>query len=214
MKCKRETILTLAIVFFLQLISSSTTTALNKDEKRTHSSAKNLKTDSAMLDINNIDCWFQNDGSIGEDPVSGASGLFFPRGQRTLSIIYTSGLWFFAKVNGEVRSAVNCYGTEFQPGIILPDGTADDPSLEKYRVYKYNRGDGIDQEAIDQGCPEEVLGDQMVFCVYNDLNSPGRSWKSEPMGIEVRQTAFGYERPEPMGNIIFIKFQIVNKGTD
>ena len=175
---------------------------------------KTTVTDAAILDINNVACYFQNNGGFGENPETHRDGCYYPAGQTELSLIYTAGLWVVSEVNGQIRSAVNNYGSEFQPGQILSSGVADNPGDPKYKVYKFLKGETVDTEAIEQGCPETVLGDQMLFCVYNDLKSHEQMWKSEPIGLEVQQTAFAFDRPGALGNTLFIRYRIINKGTD
>jgi hypothetical protein len=174
--------------------------------------SKTLGKDSKIMDINMIECYVQNDGSFGENPQTGGSGLFYPKGQRNLAIIYTAGLWICGKIGEEYRSAVNCYGSEFQPGAILPDGTPDETTLEKYKIYMYHKGDVIEQEALDQGCPTEVLGDQMMFCVYNDIMDHSNVWGSPPIGVEVQQTVFAFNRTGALGHTIFMRYRVINKG--
>lgn len=166
-----------------------------------------------MLDVNSIACWIQNDGSIGENPSTGGDGFYYPSGQDELSLIYTGGIWVIGKVDGDIRSAVNSYGSEYQPGSVLPDGRADNPLAEKYHIYKYNKGDAVDAGAIAQGCPEEVLGDQMLFYVMNDFGSHDGMWGSLSLGIEVRQTAFAFDQAGALGNTIFLKYEIINRSS-
>ena len=111
-----------ALLIMLYASASAQEVCVDKPERPVR---KVMAKDAAVLDINNIDCWVQNDGSIGENPATGGDGFYFPAGQEELSIIYTAGLWLLGKVNGDIRSAVNCYGSEYQPGIILPDGMPD-----------------------------------------------------------------------------------------
>jgi hypothetical protein len=192
------------------LVSSAWSQECDKEIK--NRSNKTTAADAQLLDVNNIACYISNDGGFGEHPSTGGDGCYFPAGQTDLSLIYTAGLWVIGKVNGEVRSAVNCYGSEFQPGQILSPGVPDNPLDPKYKIYKYNKGDVIDTEAIDQGCPDSVLGDQMLFCVYNDLRDHAGMWGSQPIGLEVQQTAFAFNRQGALGNTIFIRYRIINKG--
>jgi hypothetical protein len=61
----------------------------------------------------------------------------------------------------------------------------------------------------------DVLGDQMLWCVYNDAD-PSRhvnlAGRSAPLGVEVQQTTFGYSAAGPLGNVVFLHFHITNKG--
>ncbi len=115
-------------------------------------------------------------------------------------------------VNGELRTACADYATEFQPGMILPNGRPDDAAKSEYKIYTYNKGDVVDQTALDQGCPSEVLGDKMMFCVFNDMTDHSNVFLTPPIGLEVTLTAFGFDRPGALGNTLFYKFKLTNKG--
>jgi len=45
--------------------------------------------DAKLLDINNIECWVSNRGGFGENPSTGSNGFYYPKGQRSLTMIYT-----------------------------------------------------------------------------------------------------------------------------
>ncbi len=47
--------------------------------------------DLAVLGVNQIDCYIQNNGKIGERSSSGGDGFFYPKGQRNTSILFTGG---------------------------------------------------------------------------------------------------------------------------
>ena len=166
------------------------------------------------LDINRIICYFRNDGHVGERRATGGDGLFYDTGQDSIPLIYSGGLWVVGKIDGEIRSAACYYTTEFQPGAILADGTAGDTASAEYRIYKYNRGETVDASAIAQGCPPEVIGDQMLFCVFNDMTDHKWVWVKRPIGLEVQMTAWAFDRPGALENTIFIKYRLVNKGTE
>lgn len=63
----------------------------------------------------------------------------------------------------------------------------------------------------------DVMGDQMLWCVFNDAdqtlhtNSAG---SSPPLGVEVQMTTFAFDRPGPLGNTVFVKYKIINKGNN
>ncbi len=61
----------------------------------------------------------------------------------------------------------------------------------------------------------DLLGDETVWCVYNDgLPSGDRSFTDvEPQGIDIRQTVWAYSTSGDLGNIIFVRYSIVNRGT-
>ena len=63
----------------------------------------------------------------------------------------------------------------------------------------------------------DMSGDQMVWCVYNDLDPDNHAGatdagNTDPMGVEIQQTTFGFNRLGPLGNTVFLRFKILNKG--
>ncbi|MDP4117333.1 MAG: hypothetical protein Q8903_14455, partial [Bacteroidota bacterium] len=60
----------------------------------------------------------------------------------------------------------------------------------------------------------DLIGDETVWCVYND-NVPAaqRTFTDvNPQGIEIRQTVYAYNSNSSIGNIIFVRYEIENKG--
>jgi hypothetical protein len=90
-----------------------------------------------FLDINNIFVPMRNNGISDIDINQQNSGLVFPKGSGKTAA-FTSGLLWGAKIPGDpqVRVGGTAYATGLQPGAILANGTADDPTLEKYRIYR------------------------------------------------------------------------------
>ena len=206
-----------SIWFFLLtllLVMSVGTALAEKNDQVKGRLNKPTTTDYKIIDINEIECFVQNSGPLAENPATGGDGFFYPKGQRTTSIIYTAGLWVLGKIDGDIRSAACQYSTEYQPGSILPDGTASDATSPEFVVYKYNKNEPIDQIAIDQGCPDHVIGDQMTFCVYNDLGSHAGVYTKAPIGIEVQQVAFAFNRTGALGKTIFVRYRFINKNKD
>ncbi len=193
--------------------------------------AKAMVASAKDINVNNIDMWVKNDGIFGSDPVTGQAGLYYPKGQRDKAVLYTGGLWVVGKINGKIRSAAADYATEYQPGLILPNGRPDDPTLPKYRVYKINKGDSADPNSphynkdyaewpVDQGAPVDsagnplMIGDQVLYCVYNDFADHANVWQLPPIGLEVHQLVWGYNQTGPLGNTVFMKFTFINKSAD
>ena len=90
-----------------------------------------------FLDINNIFVPMRNNGISDIDINQQNSGLVFPKGSGKTAA-FTSGLLWGATIPGDpqVRIGGVAYASGLQPGVILPDGTADDPTLDKYRIYR------------------------------------------------------------------------------
>jgi hypothetical protein len=81
------------------------------------------------------------------------------------------------------------------------------------RMYRMpgatNPSDSVDVEGPD------VLGDQMLWAVYNDANPAkhtNNAGSSQPLGVEIQQSTFGFDRQGPLGNTVYLKFVIINKG--
>jgi hypothetical protein len=180
--------------------------------------SKHVSFNAKAIDANRIACFIYNDGTFGVNPETGGDGCYFPAGQEDLSVLYSAGLWVLGKVQVDtlrmLYSCVSFYRSEFQPGIMLTDSTADSPGEAKYKVYKYAAGDTVEQDAVSQGCPGEVLGDQMLFSVYNDWRNEDYIWNTLAIGLEVHQTSFAWDEAFGLGHTIFSRYRIYNKGKD
>jgi hypothetical protein len=188
------------------------------------------------FDVNNIDMWVTNHGSFGWDLETGDPGTIFPKGTDK-TVIFASGLWMGAMVDDDLRVTVGEYSQEYAAGVIQPDGTPAPEGDPRFRVYKINRGDDASNPdyadwPFDDGAPADtddpdynpedpstwkplVLGDQTLWCVYNDAaegKHTNTAGNTDPLGVEIRQTVFGYDRQPPLGNMLFVKLQILNKG--
>lgn len=193
----------------------------------------------SYIGVNNLQMVVSNIGSFAFDP-SGLfgknDGLYFPRGTNR-SVVFASGLWMGARVNGAPRIAVAEYSSEYCPGP-MSDGTYT-PDQSRFHVYKVNRGDDASGNPDYAGWPYEdgapvlkaangedsldadgyripsVLGDQALFAVYNDANPAAHTnsaGSTLPLGVEVRQYVFGYGRGGALGNTVYLTFDIINKG--
>ncbi|GAB4320315.1 MAG: hypothetical protein Kow0074_10550 [Candidatus Zixiibacteriota bacterium] len=190
------------------------------------------------IDINNLLMFVTNTGSFAYDQggVLGKSdGLYYPRGTNR-TVIFAGGFWMGAKVNGDIRIALAEYSDEFVPG---PFGS--DKTLEKYRVYKIRRGDtresnpdyaewpfedgapalkaadGSDSLDADGNLIPGLIGDMTLWSVFNDGDPTAHNndaGDTEPLNIEVHSTTFAFERTGALGNAIFIRLKIFNKGAD
>lgn len=61
----------------------------------------------------------------------------------------------------------------------------------------------------------DVQGDQMLWTVYNDADPSlhfNNAGQTTPLGVEIQQTTFAFDRTDELGDIVFIKFRIANKG--
>lgn len=82
-----------------------------------------------------------------------------------------------------------------------------DPNLAPYHDVNNN---GIYDPA--QGDYPKFLGDEALWMVYNDKgNAP--SANKTPIGIEVQETIFAFNRTGPLSNAQFIEYKIINRST-
>ncbi|MBI5868822.1 MAG: hypothetical protein HZB43_11150 [candidate division Zixibacteria bacterium] len=185
---------------------------------------------TAMYDANNLNMVVTNIGSFAYDDggfYGKNDGLYFPARDPSktdnTSVVYAGGIWIGAMVENEIRVAVAEYSQDFVPGKMINGSPA--PDNESYHVYKIVRGDTTSSDYLNwpvaDGAPVDatgrplLIGDQTLWCVYNDADpSSHNSGATKPLGLEVQQTVFGFARTGPLGNCLFIKFKIINKGSN
>jgi len=61
----------------------------------------------------------------------------------------------------------------------------------------------------------DLIGDFTAWCVYNDGKAKAlRTYTDvDPQGIEIRQTVFGFQSKGLIGDMLFVRYRIVNTGT-
>lgn len=188
-----------------------------------------FKDTDTRLDMNNLEMFVYNDGNFAYDNANvlgKTDGLYFPRGTKK-TVIYAAGIWIGAKVGSDIRLAIAEYSSEFVPGP-MKDGTYQ-PDNANFKVYKVERGDTpesnpdyanwpvADGAPVDEEGNPKILGDQMCWSVFNDADAAGHindAAGTQPLGIEVQQSAFGFARGGALGNTLFLKYKIINKGTN
>jgi len=206
---------TLVVVLIAALFSQGAENVSGKQA----SLKKSLATSDVWIDVSRMEGVFRNNGTWLYDNVAGGEGLFWPKGTHN-SPIFAGGQWLGALVDGEVHVAcVQHSSSEYQPGEILSPGVAANPDHSKYRWYVLRPGGVGDwiNWPVDQGAQMDangdplLIGDVTAFSVWNDL-AEHRWREGKPLGAEVRQTVFAHNRVDVLGDVIFIKWQIVNKG--
>jgi hypothetical protein len=188
---------------------------------------------SQFIDVNNIKMFLTNTGSFAWDKTSGNAGLEFPKGTGK-TCVFAAGLWMGGQVGGQTRVVVSEYSDEYGPGAMI-GAAPDDPTKAEYKVYKLYRdyADAATRDvaladyntgAVIHGAPAvtvqpdgslNILGDEMMWSVYNDAdpaNHTNRAGTTNPLGLEVQQTTFAFNRQGALGNVIFISYRIINKG--
>lgn len=80
-----------------------------------------------------------------------------------------------------------------------------------WKTYKLPKPSSPGDSVLVPG--PDVSGDQMLWSVYNDADpSPhtNQAGNSAPLGLEIRQTTFAFNRQGALGNTIFIKLEIIH----
>ncbi len=174
-----------------------------------------------QLDFANISCWLANDGIFATDPNGRLGGLEYPKGSGK-SLIYSAGVWFSGKVDGEIRAACGYYGSDFAPGRIRSDGTPADSADPTFSLYKIMLTDNAESNPDLKNWPwpygapihpHSLLplfwGEQQVWGVFNDL---GKRWITpcQPFGLEIRMLSW-VEVPDSACTVIFLCYDLINK---
>ncbi len=117
-----------------------------------------------FLNINNLLTQIYNDGNSDITP-DGNSGVVFPKGSNKTAV-FQSGLLWGAQVAGDpqVRVGGSAYRQGLQPGKIISPGVAENPALDKNRIYRvrpdiYPGGPAVDLSgaATDEGQSESAI---------------------------------------------------------
>ena len=204
-----------------------------------------IRDTNTWIDANLILMFVTNKGSIAYDQPGSFGkndGLYFPftgtddinDGSNTTSVIFASGIWVGAVVvdslgNLDTLVSIAEYADDFYPGPMIGNtfdpGSETDPADRVYKLYSDSLASNPNQDYLDwpvaDGAPvdslgnPDMLGDQMLWAVYNDANpAPHTNDASSTvgLGVEIRQTTFAFAREGALANIVFVKYQIFNKG--
>ena len=153
------------------------------------------------------------------------------------TVIFAAGIWVGGvdTAAGDTITVVAEFSNDYTPGpmqggTFIP-GSDTDP---QYRVFKLTSDmTAADQEwqdymslAVPDGAPTrldtagnpmpDIIGDQFLWSVYNDADPSrkvNKSSSSEPLGVEIRQSTFAFDREDALGKVVFLRFQVFNKGT-
>jgi hypothetical protein len=156
-----KTIIPVSVLLIL-LNAASLIASDGRKNKNNNISKSLTQITGTFLDINNISTYFYNNG-IGDHDPSGNSGLVFPKGSQKTAC-YTSGLLWGGLIDGIPKVGGTEYRSGLQPGAILSNGHADDPTLDRYRIYRVRPdvkpgGPVVDlkNDAANEGSTSEAL---------------------------------------------------------
>lgn len=217
-----------------------------KEKDKSKLSKTNTNDNYNWISVNQCFMWIGNNGYGSHDPRIDASGFYWPGGDNaTIPAIFADGLIWGAKIGRETRVNGSTYRQGLQAGKILPDGTADDPSLSKYRIFKIRKGweslppgpvrDAYEKDynewPVEDGAPwddidgdgiytkgvdlPQFIGDEVLWCVSNDMDASRSTFTygTLPMGLEQQTTVFAFNRTGDLGDMVFKKYTLINKGT-
>lgn len=180
------------------------------------------------MNINRIDMALENNGNVGLD-----ADTYYPSGTRT-SFLFAAGLACSGYVNGDLRTAWMASASrirETQPGKWGMDPA--DPKAKFYIVDNNDGpgsqayidwadavalgadfvdldGDGIYDPYVDR---PDLIGDKTIWCVYNDgtdLSARTPRLQTAPLGLEVHQSVWAFNRGDALGDIIFFRYKLIN----
>ena len=191
-----------------------------------------IEDSGTRIDINQISMVVKNTGSFAFDTQTGSAGLEFPKGSGRTAV-FAGGLWVGALVGGEPRVSVAEYSDDYRPGMAV-GGVAEAPGAPALKVYKLDRvyPDATSRDAaladytlgaVPRGAPPvtvlgdgtlSIAGDQMLWSVFNDLgkgSAHNGAGSALPLGLEVQQTTWAYNRPGVLGNTLFMRYRLINR---
>jgi len=205
-------------------------------KKISNFSGSSFVESSGTFDGNRIYADVTNNGLFLDYHVSGDSALEWPKGTGVHSI-FQSALWMGATVNGQIRTIVGDYTQDMGPG---PWGG--DPLAAVHRIYKVNKSmlddpashDDFQNWPAEYGAPwvdvdgdnvytplpagtdhPEFIGDQVLWFVSNDGDPAYKlNFGTSPLNVEIQTTMFGYDRIDAIGDMLFVKQLVINKGSD
>ena len=184
--------------------------------------------DSYRLNINNINLPMSRAGVMADVniPPDGTLGRFDGFG-----FLYSGG--FFLSGYSGSRLWANAVASASLVEDYVPGTVAKGSSDPNAGIYVVKRTDGLGSQAyqdwkkaVDLGADfydankdgvydpyvdtPDLLGDETVWCVYNDgTPAAQRRWNTiSPIGLEVRQTVFALSSKGQIGNIIFLRYRI------
>ena len=197
--------------------------------------SKSAGQDFFLYAPNRISTYISNEGELVSFRVTGNSGMEWPAGSGK-TINFQSGIWIGGMVGTQIRTAAAEYTVEFTPGTYEDWKNGEDP---KYKIYTITRNDVIDKPGDDylnwpfeDGAPmlldekgrivldddgnmiPGLIGSQLSWSVFNDadITAHANLWSTSPLGLEVQQTMWSFNRVDVFGDMMFMKYLIINKG--
>ncbi|MFZ1728968.1 MAG: choice-of-anchor X domain-containing protein [Bacteroidota bacterium] len=130
-----------------------------------------------FISTNRMLQWVSNNGRVSHDPLSDGAGLEWPAGSGKY-LVFTEGMVYGAKIQGEVRVGGATYIGGLQAGSIRPDGQADDPNAPWNRIFRAHCFDAGWWSGQSPASQAQILADLMEWPVqfgapFLDINGNG-----------------------------------------
>jgi len=195
-----------------------------------------------VIAVNRISMFFGNDGLSSHDNYSDGSGLFWPDDSLsavyTDGLVWGGIVNGEIRVNGSTYrtglkpGVILSSGKAGDPSDItfniwkLQKDFKNIDDKNNRNIYEYNyqnwpaelgapyddvNGDGKFSRNIDQ---PKIYGDETFWFAANDLdtNTSKFCYGSDPIGLEMQCTIYGYNRTDELGDVIFKRYKLINKG--
>lgn len=150
------------------------------------------------------------------------------------AITFGHGLWLSGNQSDSLVGTGGYWAPYYTPGPIINGQAAvieapQDTAL--YRSYYIDSQSGVGDTDYDEwpcgwGAPCDeggnplLVGDQMLWTVYNDAHPSLHGWLEQNgeylsnTDIEVRETYWSFEEGDLLSNTLFIKYQLYNRGPE
>lgn len=202
--------------------------------KRTASLSPQVPGEVTRMKINKVDIPLRNDGAVFEG--DGAPG-YYPSGQTTLGFLFSGGFGICGYVNGQLRASWMATASLLEEW--LPGKWGMDPIDPLARFYEVSvndapgsqayidwadavslgadfidlNGDGVYNPYTDKPA---LMGDKTIWTVFNDstVNAYPGGLGTQPMGLEIQQTAWAYQRGTFLQDGIFFWHRLINTTSD
>jgi hypothetical protein len=147
-----------------------------EDPKAKSSLAKTASNDLwDFISVNSMLMWMSNNGKMAHNPLSDQSGLEWPK-RSAKYVIFTDGIVWGGKVQGQKRVGGATYNAGLQAGPIKPDGSAADVSDPRYRIFKIRKVDNLSFQLLTAAEQERLRKDFMEWPAGPYPQGSGAPW--------------------------------------
>lgn len=230
------------LVLLLLIAGTMAFTMLEGDGGKKSAKVNLKAGDAYRMFINNLDIPINREGVIADVAIGGRDGgridgkVFLFSSGFFMSGVTNGVMWANAVASasriqdyapgtyefGRNDSRNQIYVVASRDGDFAPSWTDWKDAVDLGANFYDGDGDGVYNPVdknqngkwdADEDRPD-LIGDETVWCVYHDAVNPAlrRFNDVDPQGIEVRQTVFAFASKGVTGNMIFIRYELLNTG--